>query len=155
MINIKKVKQYCKDDISRIENYELAINDKEQMWDCHHRLELTLNGEFAHTSEELKQLEMYYKRPYFELIFLTKSDHKKLHSNTSKWKEKTSKAWKGKKHSEETRKKMSKGREGKTYSEFGRKFKEHFGITRTDNIELYKIEHKWYRLHNNKCRWEK
>lgn len=43
---------------------------------------------------------------------------------------------------------------GKTISEFGEKFKEHFGITYSDNPSLYKIEHKWYKKHN-KCRWEK
>lgn len=43
---------------------------------------------------------------------------------------------------------------GKVFSEFGRKFKEHYGITRLDNEKLYKSEHSWYRAHNNKCRWE-
>ena len=28
MINEKYAKQFCKDDISKIENYNLAINDK-------------------------------------------------------------------------------------------------------------------------------
>jgi len=49
-------KKYCKDEISKIENYEQAINDKENIWEIHHRLELTLEGEFAHTREELKRL---------------------------------------------------------------------------------------------------
>lgn len=39
-------------------------------------------------------------------------------------------------------------------SEFGRKFKEHYGFTRTENIRLYLTEHQWYRTHNRKCRWE-
>ena len=41
-----------------------------------------------------------------------------------------------------------------TFSEFGRKFREHFGITRYENIKLYNREQKWYYRHNNKCRWE-
>lgn len=43
---------------------------------------------------------------------------------------------------------------GKTYSDFGKKFKEHFGITRLDNLKLYQTEKSWYYNHNNKCRWE-
>ena len=65
MINERSAHLFCKDDISKIENYELAKNDTSQTWDIHHRLELTLDGEFAHTSEELKRLCMYYNRPYF------------------------------------------------------------------------------------------
>ena len=82
MFSIKKClsRQFCKDDISLIENYEEALNDTENQWCLHHRLELTLNGEFAHTAEELIRLGMYYKRPYFELIFLKASDHASLHN---------------------------------------------------------------------------
>ena len=40
MINFYRVKKFCKDDISLIENFEKAVNDKEQTWDCHHRREL-------------------------------------------------------------------------------------------------------------------
>lgn len=133
----ENAKQYCKDDISKIENYELAIADTEHMWDCHHRLELTLDGEHAHTPKELKRLGMYYNRPYFELIFLTKSEHNKLHRKTEYAKQQKSKTMKG-----------------KTRSEFGEKFRNHFGIKRSDNIKLYKKEHNWYCSHNNKCRWE-
>ena len=34
--NLDKI---CCEDISLIENYESAISDKTEMWDCHHRLE--------------------------------------------------------------------------------------------------------------------
>lgn len=67
---------------------------------------------------------------------------------------------KGRKVSEETRIKISKANKnnkaakGKPYSEFGKKFKEHFGITKYQNKKLYFKEHKWYRDHNKKCRWE-
>ena len=33
------VRMYCK-DIEKVENYELAVNDKNEIWDCHHRLEI-------------------------------------------------------------------------------------------------------------------
>lgn len=60
-----------------------------------------------------------------------------------------------------TRKRLSKalkGREcplkGKPRSDFGKKFKEHFGITDNDNHILYDRELHWYRKHNKVCRWE-
>ena len=39
MINEKKVKRFCKEDISKIKNYDLAIADMTQTWDCHHMTE--------------------------------------------------------------------------------------------------------------------
>ena len=45
-------------------------------------------------------------------------------------------------------------RKGKPTSEFGRKFKEHYGITDYQNPKLYNTEQMWYYRHNNKCRWE-
>ena len=57
-------------------------------------------------------------------------------------------------HFGESNKGRPKVRLGKTFSEFGRKFKEHFGITRSENIKLYDRELKWYTNHNNMCRWE-
>lgn len=43
---------------------------------------------------------------------------------------------------------------GKVWSGFGEKFKEHYGITRKDNIKLYDKERRWCIKHNKKCRWE-
>lgn len=44
---------------------------------------------------------------------------------------------------------------GNPWSEFGKKFKEHFGDSVSDNIKhnLYAKEYGWYNRHN-KCRWE-
>ena len=81
MINTYRTKRYCKDDISKIENYEQAINDKENKWVCHHRLELTLDCEEALSRSELKRMNMYYHRPYFELIFMKDIDHKNYTPN--------------------------------------------------------------------------
>lgn len=36
----KYINILCCEDPSLIENYELAINDDTQIWDCHHRLEI-------------------------------------------------------------------------------------------------------------------
>ena len=62
-----------------IENYDKALADDFKGWMLHHRLECTLDGDFAHSANELKRLGMYYNRPYYELIYLTHSEHSKLH----------------------------------------------------------------------------
>ena len=79
MITNSKVKQFCKDDISLIENYDKAIADNTQVWICHHRMELTLDGEFANSKQDLIRYGMYYNRPYFELIWLPDSEHRRMH----------------------------------------------------------------------------
>ena len=118
MISIKRVKLSCCEDISLIENYDKALNDNEQLWDCRHRLETDLNLSI----NELKEKELYYHRPASELIFLTHYDHSKLHSllitklsekhkeNISEgmlkyWSQKTNRS-----KSEETKRKMSESR---------------------------------------------
>lgn len=193
MINEKYTKEFCKDDISLIENYEKAINDDTQIYDCHHRLELHPDGSVRFTKESLIKIDLYYNRPASELIFLTHSNHSHIHNKGANnpnygkpaWNKgktlspetraKLSEAHKGKTFTAETRAKMSASRKGKklptfteehksklseahkgvTHTEFGRKFKEHFGISRQDNVKLYKKENTWYRRHNNTCRWEK
>jgi hypothetical protein len=72
----KNIKQFCK-NYTQIENYNEAINDKEKVWDCHHRLEL--REDYINTREELKLMNLYYDRPPEELIFLTKEKHQALH----------------------------------------------------------------------------
>lgn len=42
---------------------------------------------------------------------------------------------------------------GNTKCEFGKKFKEHFGITKFEDTKLYDREWHWYKAHK-KCRWE-
>lgn len=74
-----QLRKYCCEDFSLIENYEKAINDNENMWVCHHRNEITMNL----TPDELKKLGLYWNRPASELIFLTRSEHSKLHKNAN------------------------------------------------------------------------
>lgn len=69
----------------KIENYELAKQDNFIGWTIHHRLELTLNNEYAHNVKELKRFNMYFNRPYFELIYLKSTEHARLH-NLIRWK---------------------------------------------------------------------
>ena len=61
-----RAKDYCCEDISLIENYEQALNDQTQVWDCHHRLEIELGLSAA----ELIKQGLYWNRPASELIFL-------------------------------------------------------------------------------------
>jgi len=75
MINLRCVKSYCCEDISLIENYDKAINDTTQKWDCHHRLEIDMNLSY----KELKESGLYLNRPASELIFLTHSEHQRIH----------------------------------------------------------------------------
>lgn len=78
MINIKQVKKYCCEDIAAIENYEKALNDDTQTWEIHHRLEVQDDGTLI-SGKELIDNGLYWGRPACELIFLTKSDHTRLH----------------------------------------------------------------------------
>ena len=112
--------KYCK-DYENIENYEKALADNFKGWDCHHRLE-THNSDGERrlidiTQKELKALGMYYNRPAEELIFLTTSEHRKLHKCSEEAKKKMSESRKGKHLSEETRKKLSEANKGKQKSE--------------------------------------
>lgn len=108
------VKKYCKDDISLIENYDKAIADKDNIWDCHHRKETIVS------KKELLEHNEYFNRPASELIFLTHSEHMALH-NTLKFKGKPSHLkgkpshLKGKHLSEETKQKISIAKKGNKY----------------------------------------
>lgn len=79
MINRGAIYIYCKDDVTKIENYAEAVADKTATWHCHHRLELTLDGEHARTKQELIRMGMYYNRPHYELILLRPDVHSKIH----------------------------------------------------------------------------
>ena len=84
---------YCIDEISLIENYEQAVNDNRRKWVCHHRLGVDK------PTEQLIEEGLYYHRPASELIFMTKSEHTRLHH-------------KGKHPSEDTKNKISNAKTG-------------------------------------------
>ena len=113
MINESRVKKYCKEDISKIKNYEQAIADKTQTWVCHHMTETWWNC----SAQDLIDNECYYNRKACELIFLTPKEHKSLHNKRKTFSEETrrkiSEAKKGKFLSEEHRRKLSEAHKGK------------------------------------------
>ena len=75
MVNIEYIKQYCCDDIRLIENYDKALNDNTQNYDCHHRREISE----CKTAAQLKAENLYYNCPADELILLTHGEHSRLH----------------------------------------------------------------------------
>ena len=79
MINEHNAKWFCSEDISLIENYQQAISDEEKMWDIHHRRECDSEGRTLFTKKQLIEMNLYVKRPAAELIFVTRSMHRKLH----------------------------------------------------------------------------
>ena len=107
MIHEKLVKKYCKEDISKIENYDKAIADTTQTWDCHHRTEIWWNC----SAKDLIENECYYNRKACELIFLTPSEHHRLHNHGE------NNPLFGKHHSDETRRKMYESLKGHTVNE--------------------------------------
>ena len=102
MINKYKVKRFCSEDLSLIENYDKAIADPTQTWVCHHRRET------IYTREGLIEIGEYYNRPAAELIFLTPSEHSSIHSRGNMH-------FLGHSHSDETKMKMSKLRQGRQW----------------------------------------
>lgn len=107
---------YCT-DITKVENYDIAVSS-DKKYELHHRLEThTSDGELRKANlsiDELKALDMYFHRPPEELIFLTISEHRKLHNifkeNPMKRPEvraKVAKKAKGRKVSQETKLKHS------------------------------------------------
>jgi len=124
MTSLDRIKSYCKDDISQIENYELAKADNFKEWACHHKLEI--HEDYQNSYKEMKMMGLYYNRPAEELIFLPKGEHSRIHRIGMKfneeWKLKISNALKGvnhigerngmhgKQHSEESKRKMAEAR---------------------------------------------
>ena len=80
---------YCRHP-ELIENYELAIADKTQIWEVHHR------REELYSQKELKKRGEYFDVSPEELIFLTIAEHHKMDSMCKR----TSEALKGRKRPE-------------------------------------------------------
>lgn len=134
---------YCRQP-ELIENYSKAIADNSEIWACHHRLE-THNSDGERRlvdilGTELIALDLYYDRPPEELIFLTQSEHMRLHRIGKPG------AMKDKHHSEETKRKMSESHKGKPKSEeHKRKLSEaHKGQRKGMHWKLVDGKRIWY-----------
>lgn len=113
MIDTRRAHSYSKDDISKIENYDKAVADTTQTWHLHHRDEVRIlpSGMMSRrTKEELIENGRYYQCPANELIFLTRSEHRRLHMEGEK------NSFYGQHHSETTRKKISESLKGRSIS---------------------------------------
>lgn len=118
--NLYNLKKFCCEEISLIENYNEAVNDTTQIWDCHHRKEIELNKKV----QELIDMGLYYNRPASELIFLPHNEHLRMHMKirwqlnpiifTDEFREKMSKLRKGQPKTEEWKIKIGIGNKGKT-----------------------------------------
>ena len=107
MIDEKRARRYCKEDLSKIKNYDLAIADTTQTWHCHHMTETWWNC----SKKELIENECYYNRKACELIFLTPEEHMRLHMQGKP------SPRKGVTLSDETRRKLCEARKGRIFTE--------------------------------------
>ena len=112
MINERRARKYCKEDLSKIKNYDLAIADTTQTWDLHHMTETW----WGCTKKDLIENECYYNRKACELIFLTHAEHTRLHNKGRTFSEETRRkiSEAAKNISDETRRKMSESHKGRT-----------------------------------------
>lgn len=130
MINEYIAKKYCNEDISLIENYHEALNDKDETWDIHHKLETDLGL----SQQELIDTDRYYNVKAKYLIFLTHSEHISLHKRgVSTW-------IKGKTLSEDYKQKISNGLLHHTVS---------FETREKIRKKLTGIKRGQYKKHNN------
>ena len=119
MINEYCAKAYCCEDLSLIENYELAINDTTQTWYCHHILGEQFDRQY------LINNNLYENRPACELKFVTLSEHNHIHNKSFMMREAKkcipmsdatkkaiSEALKGVQKSEEHKKALSEAKKG-------------------------------------------
>ena len=165
MINRYRASKYCCEDLTLIENYDKAFADITQTWQIHHRDEIRIlpSGIIVYrTEQELIENGRYYNCPANELIFLTKSEHIKLHMKyrPSLSKECYERAVITRKnngylhHSEETRKKLSEARIGKSSWNKGKHYKceavskalkgHKLSVKTKEKMSKSRVGRKWY-----------
>lgn len=154
MVNTKYANKFCKDDISKIENYDKAVADN-KTWDCHHRLETHKyknrdRTEWTQRDENvsrkmLQAFGVYYDRPAEELIFLPPTEHISLH-------------WKGKKRgplSDETKSKISKTKKGKIMGPLSEETKRKISMSEKGKKVSEKTKQKISEANKGNSAWNK
>ena len=139
MINIGSAKKYCCEVISQIDNYEQAVNDKAQTWNIHHILEV--QGQFYNSVSLLKRCGIYYNVPASQLIFLTHSDHMRIHKIGNNFGRKGKPGTRlGAKLSEQTKNKIRTSKIGKPSNRKG----VHLTESTKTKISEARIGRRWY-----------
>lgn len=108
----RRAKEYCSEDIAKIENYEKAVADTAHTWFCHHRDEVKVlpsGMTVIRSVSDLKEAGRYYGCPANELIFLTASEHSSLHGKLLR-------------HTEEAKRKILEARKRQTPPTLGKTF---------------------------------
>ena len=145
MIDNRFAKRACCEDITKIENYEQAVNAKER-WVCHHRLEHTW------TKTELLAKGLYWARPADELIFMERKAHYKLHKTIlpdGGAKERFIQKLTGHQVSEETKNKISDAVKRRNEDpEVKAKL-----INRNNQLQQTAAQYKEYKLAGGKMSW--
>lgn len=80
----KKLSRYCKDGIEKVENYDKAVSDTNNLWVLHHRDEIRIlpSGMVAiRTSNDLMDIGRYWHCPANELIFMLEKEHMAMHAH--------------------------------------------------------------------------
>lgn len=165
MIDSYRASKYCCEDITLIENYDEAIADTTQTWQIHHKDEIKVlpSGMIVYrTQQELIENGRYYNCPANELIFLTKSEHSKLHIKyrPSLPKECYVKAVITRKnngnshHTELTKRKISEARKGKSSWNKGKHYKceaiskalkgNKLSVNTKEKMSKSRVGRKWY-----------
>lgn len=160
MLSKTRLNKYCNGDISLIANYYDALNDKNEIWVCHHILEQ------YYTLKELKKKNLYYNVNPEALIFIRKSEHQgntKIHKGcknricvTDESKKKISAAHKGKVLTDNHKNNIAISLQGlnkKPIKYFGIEFFKKYNITYADNKKLYRKEYNYF-IRNGKLRWK-
>lgn len=115
MINEEQVKRYCSESLDLIENYDKAVEDTTQTWDCHHRWETM----FGYSRKELIEAGAYYNVPASHLIFMTSVEHNRLHRMCDNLCGERNPFY-GKKHTELTKMILSELKTGEKNPNFGK-----------------------------------
>lgn len=109
--NLTYLERVCS-DYKNIENYEIAVSSEEK-YHLHHKLEI--QDDKVLSRQTLKEMDLYFHRPSNELIFLTETEHRKLHGKyiTDEKRQLLSLNNLGHIISEETKQKISQANKGK------------------------------------------